>query len=55
MRWPSRRSTTFLSLFLMLHGGIIVLQLDRAGLSPLFHALSGITAFVAGILLWYEN
>ena len=52
MKLPPRKSTLFLSLFLFLHGGLIVLELDKI---PTLQAIAGILAITAGVFFWIER
>jgi hypothetical protein len=55
MKLPPKKSTLFLSLFLMIFGGSIVLALDKTPLYPTIHALTAILALVAGVFLWLDR
>ncbi len=52
MKLPPRKSTLFLALFLFLHGGLIVLELDNV---PTLQAISGILAIAAGVFYWIDR
>lgn len=52
MKLPARKSVLFVSLFLMLHGGLIVLELDGV---PTLQAITGILAIAAGFFFWIEK
>jgi hypothetical protein len=52
MKYPARKSTLFLALFLMLHGGAIVLHLNEY---DTLNAVSGILAIAAGFFAWVER
>lgn len=51
MKLPPRKSTLFLSCFLCLHGGMIILRLEQETLL----AISGLLALAAGGFLWVEK
>ncbi|MDX1965805.1 MAG: hypothetical protein SFV23_01425 [Planctomycetaceae bacterium] len=52
MKLPARKSTLFLSAYLCLHGGLIVLELNN---NPTLEAISGLLAIAAGAFLWLEK
>lgn len=52
MKFPPRKSTLFLSLFLLAYGGLIVLELDKI---PTLQAITGILAIAAGVFVWLER
>lgn len=52
MKLPARKSTLFLASYLMAHGGLIVLELDKV---PTLQAIAGLLAIAAGFFLWIEK
>jgi len=52
MKLPARKSTLFLSLFLVMYGGLIVLELDNV---PTLQAITGILAIAAGVFAWVDK
>jgi len=52
MKLPAKKSVLFLALFLCLHGGLIVLELDK---NATLQAITGILAIAAGIFFWLEK
>ncbi len=56
MTLPPRKSTLFLSLFLLTYGGAIALSLHEIpGVSRVIHSVTGLLAIAAGIFLWMER
>jgi hypothetical protein len=52
MKLPARKSTLFLALFLMAHGGLIVLELDGIGT---LQAITGLLGIAAGLFTWFDR
>lgn len=52
MKIPAKKSILCLALFLFMHGGLIVLELDGNGT---LQAISGIFAIAAGVFFWLEQ
>jgi len=52
MKLPARKSTLFLALFLVVYGGLIILELDGNGT---LKAISALLAIAAGAFIWLER
>jgi hypothetical protein len=52
MKLPSKKSTLFLSLFLVIYGGLIVLKLEHI---DTLQAIAAILAIAAGVFLWLDR
>jgi hypothetical protein len=52
MKLPPKKSTLFLSLFLVVYGGLVVLELDSNGT---LQAIAAILAIAAGVFVWLDR
>ncbi|HUQ71155.1 MAG TPA: hypothetical protein VM165_16630 [Planctomycetaceae bacterium] len=52
MKLPARKSTLFLALFLVVYGGLIVLELDK---QETLQAITGLLAIAAGLFVWWDK
>ncbi len=52
MKLPARKSTFFLAIFLIGHGALPLLELDKVGTLV---ALTNVAAIAAGVFFWMEK